>query len=456
MGLMRCGGTLPGSRARSDIVVGGPCRLGYATRFFRSTLGRNILALYLMQMANYLLPLITVPYVFRVLGPGGFGAVAFGESLVASLGAVVNYGFELSATRLIAKTRHDPAEVSRIAGSVWVAKCSLCLLGLLAVSAVSRGVDGSVSLILVLYGIVVGQVFFPVWLFQGLERITLASGINLGCRLVGVGAIFALIKEPSDTLKYAAVLAMTSIAGGTTGAVVARSSLGIKYVVPSLKEVWGALTAGWTLFLSRGGITLFTTVNAFLLGYLANATAVGIYAPAERVVLAASALLSPVANAVYPRSSYLASTSVAASQLHVRRLLIAMTGLGICLTAAVALGARYIAEIIMGPGYARSIPVLWLLSSFILIDAVTNVLGIQLMLALGHDRPFRNILFAAGFGNIILALLLVPRWAEIGSALAMLVSGIVVLVGQGVYVCRKGLLRRVEVSSPAGGVAGRL
>ena len=95
----------------------------------RSNVIKNIFSLYIIHFANYLLPLIVVPYLVRVLSPSGFGIVSFAQSLIAYLTIFVDYGFALSATRKISVYRNNKIEVSRIFFNVLAAKGFLGLIG---------------------------------------------------------------------------------------------------------------------------------------------------------------------------------------------------------------------------------------------------------------------------------------------------------------------------------------
>ncbi|MDH7475801.1 MAG: oligosaccharide flippase family protein, partial [Anaerolineae bacterium] len=101
------------------------------TLFYKSinsALGRNVLSLYALQFANYVLPLIAVPYLVRVLGPEKFGAVAFGQSLMMYFVLMVNYGFDWSATRTISVQRDNLYQVSRTASAVLGTKVLLTII----------------------------------------------------------------------------------------------------------------------------------------------------------------------------------------------------------------------------------------------------------------------------------------------------------------------------------------
>ena len=390
-----------------------------------SSIGKNVISLYVLQFANYVLPLATIPYLVRVLGPEKFGAVAFGQSLITYFSLLVNYGFDWSATRKISVQRDNIDVVSRIAVSVWAAKTLLCGMGFLVLVGLVQVVPrlGEVStLLLVLYGIVVGNVLFPTWLFQGLERMVAISVINFTARLLATAAVFALIHRSSDFIIYAGLLSFQWLGAGVIGVWLAYRTLKISFVPPSSAEVRRTLVEGWTLFLSRGAVGLYTAGNAFILGLLTNNAAVGYYSAAEKLVKAIQGLLTPISQAFYPRFSKMAIDSKIKTLRWGRKILFLMSGLGLVLSTGLFLGAPMIVRIILGPGYEPSVAVMRILAPLPLLIGASNVLGVQIMLPFGHDKAFTSILIGAGLVNIVLAFLLAPVWQQNGMAVATLIA----------------------------------
>jgi len=407
----------------------------------RSNIARNIASLYLIHFANYIVPLIMVPYLVRVLGPAGYGAVAFAQGFISYLMLFVEYGFDWSATRKISVQRDNQEEVNRTALHVWAAKTLLSLAGLgiliLLIALVPKLREVS-WLLLVLYGIAVGNVLFPTWLFQGMERMVAISLINLGMRLAVLAGVFLLVKKPEDTVLYAGLLGGGSLLAGLTGAVVAFRLFGLRFARISQVEVWEVLKEGWTLFLSKASVSLYTVGNAFILGMLTNHTVVGYYSAAEKIVKSVLGLLGPISQAVYPRFSKLAAESRERALLWGRRVLLLMGGAGLILSVTILLGAGLIVSILLGPHFGPSISVVRILSFLPFLIVLSNVLGIQVMIPFGHDRAFTLILFGAGVLNVSLAVILAPIWREIGMAIAVLLSEIFVTVTMFLYVNKIG------------------
>ncbi|MEQ9619043.1 MAG: flippase [Deltaproteobacteria bacterium] len=395
-----------------------------------STVGKNIISLYLLQISYYVLPLITVPYLVRVLGPEKFGLVAFGQSLITFFVLIVNYGFDLTATREISVKRRSNEVVSGIACSVWSAKTILCSFGLvvllLTILFVPKMSQNSL-LLLILFGIAIGNLLFPNWLFLGLERMKAISVINLSMRSVTTAGVFILIRNPDDYLIYAGLLSFQWIFAGIAGVVFAIVRLKIRIKVPSLSQIFEVLSNGWTLFLSNIAQSIYYSGNSFILGMLTNYTAVGYYSAAEKIALSLLGLFRPMAQAVYPRFSRMASSSKNSVLFWGKRLIFVMGGLGFVAAITVFLGAPLIVRIVLGPGYEPSIIVLQILSLLPFLAALSDVLSIQIMLPFSKDRFYTLIRVFTASLHVVIALLLIPRFNIAGMASTLIISQTLIL-----------------------------
>lgn len=399
------------------------------SRYLRSSVAKNAASLYVIHFANYLLPLITVPYVVRVLTPHGYGLVAFGQSFLGYFLVLVEYGFGLSATRKISVSRDDPEAVSRIAFCVWGAKLLLCLAGLLILLLcilLIPTLRENQALLLILYLTALGNALFPGWLYQGMERMVYISIINLGIRLVLVVGIFTLIKKPEDYLLYAGLSSFGALLAGIVGAAWALQLFSLKLVVPSPGEIWQYLKEGWVLFLSTASISLYTVGNSFILGMFTNPIVVGYYSAGEKIVRSLLGLIGPLSQAAYPRFAMLAAESKSQALLWGRRMLFVNGGIGLFLSASLLVAAPLVVNILLGKDYGPSVQVIRVLAFIPFLVAISNVLGIQTMLPFGKDKLFTSILFGAGLVNLSLAFFLISFWQEVGMAAAFLVSEIFV------------------------------
>lgn len=396
-----------------------------------STIGKNIISLYLLQISYYVLPLVTVPYLVRVLGPEKFGLVAFGQSLIAFFVFFVNYGFDLTATREISLKRKSNKEVSSISCSVWIAKAFLGCIGLsvlyLMILFVPK-MNHNSTLLLILYGIAVGNLLFPNWLFLGLERMKAISIINIFMRSVTTVGVFILIRNPDDYLIYAGLLSFQWVFAGISGVVFAIVRLKIRITVPNAHEIFQVLSRGWTLFLSNIAQGIYYSGNSFILGMLTNYSVVGYYSAAEKITLSLLGLFRPLAQAVYPRLSQIASSSKNTVLFWSRRLIFVMGGLGLTASITMFFGAPLIVNIILGSGYGPSIIVLQVLSLLPFLAALSDVLSIQIMLPFSKDKFYTMIRIFTAILHVLIAVLLVPKLKEAGMAAALVLSQAFILI----------------------------
>jgi len=420
-------------------------------RGLSSSVGKNALSLYSIQFANYILPLITVPYLVRVLGAERFGTLAFGQGLMAYFNAIVGFGFDWSATRKISVERDNPGVVSSVAANVWGARILLCILSmlilLLLIRLVPRVHDVS-TLMIILFGGVLGTVLFPTWLFQGLERMGAISAIYLPVRVLVVIAMFILVRRPADFLLYAGLNSSATIIAGIAGIAVAFSKIGLVPTWPTWSGIRESIREGWVLFLSNSAIVLYTSGNAFLLGLMASDTVVGYYTAAEKIIRAIVNMLGPLSQALFPRFSKLAEESRDKALQWSRRLLFLMGGMGLLLSIATYFGASFIVRIVLGPSYQPSASVVRILALLSLLVAVSTVLGIQLMIPFGREKAVFFVFLGAGCLNIALAVLLAPVWKANGMALSVLLTEFFVAATDFVYLWRAKLnpLQKAEGS----------
>ncbi|MER3451854.1 MAG: hypothetical protein C4300_07470 [Thermus sp.] len=167
----------------------------------RGPTGQNLLSLYGVTAANYLFPLLTLPYLARVLGPSGFGALAIVQSLGQYLSLVVEYGFGLSATREVARSREDRARLAQILAEVLGARLLLALAVVVLAYALGLFVPAlranpALFWAGVFWAVALGM--SPVWYFQGQERLRKVAILEVVAKALGVAGIFAFVRSPDE------------------------------------------------------------------------------------------------------------------------------------------------------------------------------------------------------------------------------------------------------------------
>lgn len=412
----------------------------------RARLKSNMVALFVEHGANYALPLITLPYLLHVLGPGNFGRVAFAQAFIAYFAVLADYGFNLSATKRVAQIRDDPRRLSRLVLSIFIVKTAMMITGFLIMLTVVWAVPSwraNMMLYVVSFLAVLGGVIFPVWLFQGLERMRQAVFLSLSARVVTVAAIFLFVKQPEDYQLVAGIQASAGVVAGVGALFVFPTLVTEVWQVPGWADIRETITDGWHLFVSNVATNLYTSSNVFILGLLTAPAVVGQFAAAEKLVKAVTSLLSPVSQAFYP---YVARTAALSSNdaLEINRRLLRLQGaFTFALSILLLLFAKPIVLIVFGDLFKPAIALVQVMAFLPFLIGVSNVLGIQTMLNFGLTRVFSRVLILLGIVNLILLFVLVPRWDALGAAVSVVFSEFVVTAAMGFVLSRAGLLSRL-------------
>ena len=193
------------------------------------------------------------------------------------------------------------------------------------------------------------------------------------------------------------------------------------------------------MFLFRSAVSLYTTANALILGVFAPVSSVGYFAAAEKLVRAMLGAFSPICQSLFPRLNHLLRHSQTEALRLVRVSLAVMGGGAIALTIGIWFTAPYIIRVALGPGYSPAVGVLRILAVLLPAVSLSNVLGIQWMLPLGMDRAFNIIIILCGALNIAAAVLLAPRFAQMGMAASVAGCESLVTIAMFIVLWRRGL-----------------
>ena len=375
-----------------------------------------------------IVPLFTIPYLARVLRPEGWAPVLIAQALASWMILLLEYGFDLSATRAVAHARAGDSEIAHIVWGVQGAKLllvpvALALLALMYVVLPSLESTRQLALWTCLYALLRGM--NPMWFFQGLERVRGAVAIDSGSKVAGAIGVFVFVHAPNDGWKVLALQAAFACVSLTLLTV----RLG-KLVKPSwsLAASRQALHASWPLFAFRASSTLYMQANTVMLGVFATPLAVAAYGGAERIVRAAINLLEPVTRLLLPRISFLSASNPREAALLLRRAFLIL-GLGSATGAMImSLGAPLLVRVLLGNGYESAVPVLRWLVLLLPIITVATVLGNFWALPLKRDRALLVVTLGAGVTNLLLAYLLLPTLAAMGMTAAVLCAELLVML----------------------------
>ena len=399
-------------------------------RVLRHPISQNALAIYVVQFTVSVLPLVTLPWIARKLGPAELGAVVFAQSFGWMLQVVVEFGFGASATRAVARSRDDRREVARVVAAVQGAKLSLSGLAVIAAVVALLTVpifrEHPDYLALALLTALVNG-FNPGWYFVGVERLRLVSWLEVVNRVAAAALTILLVRDPGDGWIVLALWAAGS-------ALVTVTALGMLYrqttlVSTSVADVRWAMSESWRLFIGGTAVTLYTTANTFFLGILSSTVQAAYYATAEKLVRAAPRLFAPILTAVFPRVGHLVARGEDARARRLTRMaLAALLALSSASALALAAFAAPIVHALYGHEFDPAIAVLQVLAFTLPLSAVAAGVSQLDLITRGFDREAVLVVVAAAAVDVLLGLYLISQHGALGTAWTLIAVELTALV----------------------------
>jgi len=275
---------------------------------------------------------------------------------------------------------------------------------------------------------VIGSFLFPIWLFQGLEKMGWIAIANIGSRLITIPFIFIFVTKPEDVWIAALVTSLTSILAGIVSFFYIIKYKWIKIVKITKKDIFHQFKSGFHIFLSSGAVSLYTTSIPVFLGFVSGPIAVGYYVAADKLRLAVQGVISPVSQAVYPRIVDILSRDKSKALFFIKKLFKIQAGFTLILSVIVMTSSGVMIHALYGAHYEQSIIILCILSPTIFLVGVSNVLGTQVMLTFNHKAAYSKIVIIAAFLNMLIIFPLVYILSDKGAAISVLATELFVVI----------------------------
>jgi polysaccharide transporter, PST family len=405
----------------------------------QDSLRQSLLFLYGVQAVNIVLPLVVMPYLAQILKVEGIGALAVVQSLAQYLSLVIEYGFNLSGTRQIALHRGNTIKQAVILSGIVGAKTALSMVVVLLSCFVFWSFpnliqDSALFFSGIFWSIAFG--FSPLWFFQGLEKMRFVAILEITTKIFATVLVFFYVKDSSDGWKVLFLQASASAIGSVFGLMIAFREVG--FVIPNLKRILYSLSEGWSMFLFRAAVSLYTVGNTFLLGVFVPISLVAYYSVAERLTKACLIFVEPASRVFFSKLSSLGKSSLPQAAALSKMIILVLGLTGVLVASLLFVFAPVLVQFLFGHGFTPSIPLVRILTLLIPLVALSNALGIQWLLVLGLDKPFNTIILISGVVNLILVLVLVPRLQAIGMAIAVVSVECGVLLMMVLYLLRIG------------------
>lgn len=390
-----------------------------------TTLNKNILYLAVVQGSSYILPLITFPYLVRVLGPELFGVLGFCQASMQYLVLLTDYGFNWTATQQVAKNKNDIVKLTRIFWSVFFAKVFLASISFILLAACCFLIERYKELWFVLFSfspLVLGNVIYPVWFFQGMEKMKWITICTITARCLVIPLTFIFVKNGQDVWVAALIQGMVNLLAGLLGLCLIKKKRWVNTIIVDYIDIKQCLKDGWHVFISTSAISLYTTSTTVILGFVAGPLAVGYFNVANTIRNAAQGLLTPFTQSIYPRINAVFDSDYSQAIKIIKKSLRYVGGLAFLGSIFLYLLAPFIINIGVGQNYEESVSVLRIMAFLPFVIVLSNIFGVQTMLTHNYKRQFSQILLVSGVTNLIIIYPLIIMYSANGAAISLLVT----------------------------------
>lgn len=411
-----------------------------------TSLKKNIIYLFILQGANYIIPLMTFPYLVRVLGPLEYGKLGLATSIIQYFILLVDFGFNLTASKKIAQCDKTKTTISSIYWDTMYAKAILFILGLLISTLALTYFDkiGEIKYVVyILFLQLAGAFLLPVWFFQGLEKVSSVTISYVLARSLSIPLIFILIKKESDIDIAAYIQGGTALFAGLISIYFVYKTKLIRIMKVSTCGVIKSLTDGFSIFVGTVAISLYTLSSPFILGLVSDMHQVGIYVASEKLRQALIGVFLIMGGALYPRVNSLFYKNHLDGFRFVKKLLIYQGGGALIASILFFILCPLISHHILGEQYDDSIIILKFLSPMIFLIVTSVILCNYILLPLGHNKIYAKLPMCMGFIHLIYVIPLSKYYGAKGAAFSILLTEIITFACLVFINIKNGYLQKV-------------
>ena len=378
------------------------------------TVFANFGYLSLLQIAGYVFPLITMPYLARVIGANGFGKIAFASAIVIWVQTISDWGFNMTAIRDVAQNRDNKEKVSRIFSNVLWARCLLTifsgLLLLLAVSIIPY-FRSNADIIWITFLLVPGYILFPDWFFQAIEKMKYTTIFNLLLKLIFTVAVFIFIRDREDYLIQPLLTTIGYLVCGIGALYLILWKWGYTLYRPQWNDILKTIKESTDVFFNNLMPNLYNSFSVMMLGFFGGATANGVYDGGSKFPTIFYNFQSVLSRAFYPFLSRRPDKHSFYAKLN---LCTALFGAIILIVIS-----PWIIRIMLGEEFEKSVIVMQILSLSVIFLAMSYTYGTNYLIIHHKEKPLRNLTFVSSIIGMCISIPLVYYFTYIGAAITV-------------------------------------
>lgn len=398
----------------------------------QKSLKLNFIMNAVLTISAFIFPLISFPYVSRILGPSGTGNVSFATSIVAYFALFAQLGIPTYGIRATARVRDDKELLSRTVQEIFIINILMSILTYIIFFVVLNIVP-QMSDDKLLFMIVSSTIFFNAigmdWLYKGLEKYTYITTVSILFKFIALILMFILIHQKSDYVIYGAISIFAASASNICNLLNVHKYIYLKPIGNYDFKVH--LRPICIFFAMACATTIYTNLDTVMLGFMKSNTEVGYYNAAVKIKTVLLGVVTSLGAVLLPRASYYIENNLIDE---FKRISSKAINFVILISFPLALYFIIFAKegifFLSGDAYAKAILPMQILMPTLIFIGLTNIMGIQMLIPLGKEKVVLYSEIAGAIVDLAINTVLIPIMASSGAAIGTLVAEMVVWIVQ--------------------------
>ena len=407
----------------------------------------NFLMNFILTISNFLFPLITFPYVSRVLGPNGMGISSFAMSIISYFVILATLGSATYGIRACSQVGENKDELSKVTHEIIFINLITMIISYLFLYFCVHFFDGlheNKSSIAIASFMILLNVCSVEWFYRGIEKYTYITIVSLLFKLIALVSSFIFIQKTSDYFSFILISVISLSGSGIINLLNIKKYINFKFYNDyNLKK---HIKPMLTFFFMSLAISVYTYTDSVLLGLLTNLDEVGFYNVAVRIKGILISIVTSLGVVLLPKLSLYIKKGM---MNEFSSLLILSLRFIVALSLPLVIFFIFFAKetilLLSGEQYFNSIPLLQISLVAVIIVGITNILGIQMLVPLGKEKKLFVSVLCGALINVVANFTLIPFLSSVGAAISMVLAEFTILLIQ-IYFLKKYMFLFMKVN----------
>lgn len=386
----------------------------------------------ILTMSSFIFPLITFPYVSRILLPEGTGKVTFATSVITYFAMIAQLGIPTYGIRACAKVRDNKEELSKTVHEIFLINLIMTIVAYVLVGisivTVPRFYQDKTLFLIISLTIIFNTIGME-WLYKALEQYTYITIRSIIFKFVALIAMFALVHQKQDYVIYGGITILAASASNVFNFINVHKFITLKpFKNYDLKKHWKAIAI---FFAMSCATTVYTNLDSVMLGFMKTDTDVGYYNAAIKIKTILVSIVTSLGVVLLPRASYYIEHDLKDEFYRITNKAIEfVTLVAFPMTLYFILFAKEGIFFLSGNAYEGSILPMQIIMPTLILIGYTNIMGIQMLVPLGREKVVLYSEIAGAIVDLILNAILIPKLGASGAAIGTVAAEAAVWIVQ--------------------------